>query len=151
MQSQNGCSCFKPIWHQKASKLSINIPKFLGYIYKKWSYLQYTKCQNILIIYNLLFKRNSKDQSFKINYTALITFNLIDLFSKTRHGFKNESIKSHKGSLNTGIIRFNMINKLSFRRKVQSALPRGAASKITTFLANSLPQLHTPLPPIVIS
>ena len=34
---------------------------------KKWSCLQHTKCQNILL-YNLLLKLNSKDQSYKINY-----------------------------------------------------------------------------------
>ena len=39
----------------------------------------------------------------------LITFNLIDLFFKTRHVFKNKSIKFDKGSLNSGITKYFLI------------------------------------------
>ena len=63
---------------------------------------EHTKWQNILI-YNLLFKLNSKHQSFKINYCA----NYLQL--KARHVFKNKSIKFDKGSLNTGITRYFLI------------------------------------------
>ena len=43
------------------------VQNFWGIYTKKWSCLQYTKCENILL-YNLLLKLNSKDQSYKINY-----------------------------------------------------------------------------------
>ena len=45
--------------------------------------------------------------------TVLITFNLIDLFFKTRHVFKNKSIKFDKGSLNTGITKYFLILQTS--------------------------------------
>ena len=49
-------------WHIELPhlKISVNIPKFLGYIYKKMVLFY----KNILI-YNLLIKLNSKNQSFK--------------------------------------------------------------------------------------
>ena len=74
----------------KSIKIICLIPKFLGYTYKKQ-----TNCQKI-IKHNLLKNKNSKDKSF----------NLIALFFKTRHVFKNKSIKFDKGSLNTGITKY---------------------------------------------
>ena len=43
------------------------LQNFWGIYTGKWSCLKHTKCQNILL-YNLLLKLNSKDQSYKINY-----------------------------------------------------------------------------------
>ena len=56
----------------------------------------------------MLLKLNSKDQSFKINY-CLNYLQLIDLFFKIRHVFKNKSIKFDKWSLNTGITKHFLI------------------------------------------
>ena len=41
--------------------------------------------------------------------TVSITFNLIDLFFKTRHVFKTKSIIFDEGSLNTGITKYFLI------------------------------------------
>ena len=56
-------------WHIEVPhlKISVNIPKFLGYIYKKMVLFY----KNILI-YNLLIKLNSKNQSFKKKISTAI-------------------------------------------------------------------------------
>ena len=69
----------------KRIKIIQYIPKFMKYLYKKWSCLQHVKYQNILI-YNLLFKLNPKEQSFEINYC--VTVNYLQL---NRIAFQNKT------------------------------------------------------------
>ena len=72
----------------------------------------------------------SKDQSFKI-ITVLITFNSIDLFFKTRHVFKNKSIKFDKGSFeHRGITKYFSI--------WQTSLPSQAKFSVHSLMV----QLH---------
>ena len=80
---------------------------FWGICTKQWPCLQHTKCQ-IILIYNLLFKLNSKAQSFKIDY-CVNYLQLNRLVLKTRQVFKNKTIKLDKGSLNTGTTRYFLI------------------------------------------
>ena len=43
----------------------------------------------------------------------LITFNLMDMFFKTKHVFKNKSVKLEKGPLNIGITKHFLIRRKS--------------------------------------
>ena len=56
---QSGCSCYMPINTKEHQNYLTIFQNYWGiyYIYKKWSCLQHTKCQNILI-YNLLLELN---------------------------------------------------------------------------------------------
>ena len=67
------------------------------------------------INYNLLFKLNSKYQSFKISYCV----NYLQLY---RLVFKNKSIKFDKGSLNTRITEYFLIWQTSSPLQVKFSL-----------------------------
>ena len=78
------------------------------YLYKKNSLVY--NIQNVKTYYYIICYWSSTQKTNHIKLiTVLITFNLIDLFFKTRHVFKNKSIKFDKGSLNTGITKYFLI------------------------------------------
>ena len=120
----------------KIMKIICIYSKISGYLYKKCSCLQHTKCQNILI-YNFLFKHKSKDQSYKINYTFNgLVFLKQDMFLKLSQLSVTNGPRTQKLQ---GI--FSLTNKFSFNGKVQSALCHGATShgplEITHFVSTN--------------
>ena len=85
--------CIKTIWQY--SKVT------WVYIYIKWSCLQHTKCQNILI-YNFLWSLTEKTNHLKL-ITGLNTLNLTALFIKTRRVLKTSQLNLTKSPWTQGL------------------------------------------------
>ena len=91
--------------------------------------------QNVKTYYYLIcYWSSNQKTNHKILIIVLITFNLIELFSKTKHVFKNKSIKFGKGSLNTGTTKYFLI--------WQTSSPSQATFKVYSLMVHLQVVLH---------